>query len=87
MIGECGRIGKRPEPPLPPVEVGHRGGEAVRVEIRPHHRQETELGVGALPEQKIAQSALAPSPDQQIHRRRLGAAVVHDGEEAGERLV
>ena len=35
-------------------------------EVRPHHRSEHQLGVGAFPEQKIAQALFAAGADEQI---------------------
>lgn len=40
-------------------------------EVRPHAIAENQLGVGALPEQKIAEPLLTAGADQNIHGRRF----------------
>src|SRR5947209_873399 len=44
-------------------------------EFRPHARSEDQLGVGALPKEKIAESLFAARADEQIH---IGSAIVID---------
>ena len=49
------------------------GGEVDGVEIGPHGAGEDELGVGAFPEEKVAEAPLAAGADQEIHGRGPGA--------------
>src|SRR5262245_39775049 len=54
------------EAALARVEVGDAGAQMRGAEVRPHRVGENELGVGALPEQKIREPLLAAGADQEI---------------------
>src|SRR5215216_53622 len=59
--------------PLTPTELGNRLFQMVLAEIRPQRVDEHQLGIGTLPEQKIADALLAAGADQQVgigHARR-----------------
>ena len=47
------------------IQVHQFGGP----EVRPQNARKHQLGIRALPQQKVAQAALAAGADQQIHRR------------------
>ena len=51
------------------VELAHGGGQIRRPEIRPHHASKHQLGIGALPQQEVAEPPLAAGADQQIDGR------------------
>jgi hypothetical protein len=38
------------------------------VELGPHARRENQFGVGAFPEQEVAEALLAAGADEQVHR-------------------
>jgi len=48
------------------MELGDSGFQVGGVEVRPHPRGEDQLGVGAFPEQKIAEALLAAGTDQEV---------------------
>ena len=54
------------KPPLAPAEIGERCGEVVATEVRPQRVDETQLGVGRLPQQKVREPLLAAGADQEI---------------------
>src|SRR5471032_2611106 len=58
-------------PPLAFAELGDRLFEMLLAEIRPQGVDEHQFGVGALPEQKVADALLATGADEQI---RIGDA-------------
>ena len=58
-----------PEAALAAREVLKRPRESCRIEVRPQAVDEVQLGVGAFPQQKIAQALLAAGADQQVDIR------------------
>src|SRR3989338_251254 len=67
-----------PETPLAPAEVLKRLLELGHGEVRPQGRREVKLGVGALPEQEVAQAQLAAGAEEEVDV--VGAA----GDKPGE---
>src|SRR5579862_5183187 len=66
--------GSQPEAPLAAGEEGECGLELGQIEIRPQRRTEIQLGVGAVPQQEIADALLAARADHEIrirHSRKL----------------
>ncbi len=61
------RLGDAAEAALPARELIKRTRESCGIEIRPQAVNEVQFGIGAHPQQKIAQAALATAADQQIH--------------------
>jgi hypothetical protein len=49
------------------MEIGDRRFEIRGAEVGPETRRENQLGIRALPEQKIAQSLLPAGANQEIH--------------------
>ena len=72
---------------LPPRVLRHRRAQIIPPELGPHLAHEDHLGVGDLPEQKVAQAVLPRCPDQEVHVRAPSA--VPCGEKLGSegRLV
>ena len=58
---------------IAPAEFAHRGGQIALAEIGPQTRREDQLGIGALPEQEIAEAAFAAGANQQVDRRTESA--------------
>src|SRR3989304_145973 len=58
-----------PEAPLARTVGSERGFERGGVEIRPQRIGEMQLGIGKLPEQKIAHAPLAAGADEQVRLR------------------
>src|SRR3989304_3544721 len=65
--GQYRRGRESPEAALAPVEVSQRRLELGHGEIRPERGGEVELGVSALPQQKVAQAPLAAGADKEVH--------------------
>src|SRR5712692_6931206 len=70
----CG-IRDAAEASLASAKLCNRQVKILGAEFRPHARSEDQLGVGALPKEKIAESLFAAGADEQIH---IGSAVVID---------
>src|SRR3972149_1668332 len=60
-----------PEAPLAPVVGRECGFERGAVEVRPQRIGEMQLGIGKLPEQKVAHALLAAGADEQVRIRRV----------------
>ena len=75
-FGRSSRRCDATEASLAPVEVAYRRRQVLCVEVGPHPRDEKKLGVGALPQEKVAQSLLSSGADEQVHvgggARRVG---------------
>src|SRR5882672_5749933 len=67
--------GERSEAPVARVEVVEGRGQIGGGEVRPHGRHEAELGIGAFPEEEIAQALLASGADEQVDVGRARPAV------------
>src|SRR5690606_11934780 len=78
------RLPQPPEAPLAPAETGDGPGEHLAGDVGPAFLQEEELGVGALPEEEVAEPLLAGRADQEVHRRRADGVVEGGGEVALE---
>src|SRR3989338_2715427 len=81
-----GRCGGRqpPEAALAPVELLERRPELGHGKIRPQGRGEVKLGVGALPEQEVAQAQLAAGAEEEVD---VGGAAGDKPGEIGRRVA
>ena len=61
------------------MEVVEGRGQIGGGEVRPHARHEPELGIGAFPEEEIAQALLASGADQDVDVRSLGSGMGRQG--------
>src|SRR5579872_6905917 len=59
---------KGAESPFTTEKLAHRPRQVVRAEVRPHARRENQFGIGALPEQKVAETMFATGADEQVDR-------------------
>src|SRR5215469_572640 len=78
--------GDAAEAPLAARIILQRSGEDTLVELRPRAVEKAQLGVGALPEQEIAQTPLTAGANEEVHGRRGRLRVIDLGEEAQEIL-
>src|ERR1700730_219644 len=72
------RVADATEATLALPKIVHRGGKILGSEVGPHPVAEEELGIGALPQQKIRQSLLAARADKQIYIAMLGIMLTRD---------
>src|ERR1700722_18522317 len=80
-----GGIGRRPpaaEAALPARQLSEGVRESCGIEIRPQAVNEVQLRIGALPQQKVAQAALAAAADEQIDLRCRGLRMLSLSQEA-----
>src|SRR5271157_6189772 len=66
---DCWSLRHSPEAALAAVEFADGGPEVGAVEIGPHAAGEDQLGVGAFPQQEVAETLLAAGADEEIDRR------------------
>src|SRR5579885_621501 len=76
------RANRGPVAALAAAVVGDRLFEVAAPEIRPQRLGEDELGIGALPQQEIADALLAAGADQQVRVGQIGGEQV-----AGDRRL
>src|SRR5580704_2155019 len=76
------RLDDAAEAALPARELSEGVRESCGIEIRPQAVNEVQLGIGALPQEKIAQAALAAAADEQIDLRCRGLRMLSLSQEA-----
>src|SRR4051794_1927926 len=64
----------RAEAPLAPAKLPNGRQQVGGLEVGPHHAREDQLGVSALPQEKIAEAALSAGANQKVDRRAEGLA-------------
>src|ERR1039458_1954722 len=64
------RLGHGAETAVAGAELADGGGERRGIEIGPHAGREDQLGIGAFPEEEIAETALTASADEEGAGRR-----------------
>src|ERR1700689_1487823 len=67
LVAFCCRLRYGAEPSLPPAKLPNRPRQIVRSVLRPHAPRKYELGVRALPQQKIAEPLFPARANQQVH--------------------
>src|ERR1700722_3941979 len=76
------RLDDAAEAALPARELSEGVRESCGIEIRPQAVNEVQLRIGALPQQKVAQAALAAAADEQIDLRCRGLRMLSLSQEA-----
>src|ERR1035438_1036579 len=66
------RLGHGAETAVAGAELADGGGERRGIEIGPHAGREDQLGIGAFPEEEIAETALTASADEEVDGRTEG---------------
>src|ERR1035441_6300737 len=66
------RLGHGAETAVAGAELADGGGERRGIEIGPHAGREDQLGIGAFPEEEIAETALTSSADEEVDGRTKG---------------
>src|SRR3989338_9652713 len=73
-----------PETPLALAEVLERRLELGHGKVRPQGRREVKLGVGALPQEEVAQAQLAAGADEEVN---VGGVAGDEPGEVGRRVA
>src|ERR1700722_17675285 len=76
------RLDDAAEAALPARELSEGVRESCGIEIRPQAVNEVQLRIGALPQQKVAQAALAAAANEQIDLRCRGLRMLSLSQEA-----
>ncbi len=64
------RLGNASEAPMAAPVLRESLPQSCLAEVRPHAIREIELGIGALPQQEVAEALLGTGADQQVHGPR-----------------